>query len=142
VARHNLAAFAARFDAIARARLGPDDLVPVLKGDLDVSLTDVTDDLARLLRHGEPWGVANPTPVFVSRRVELADRPRILKGEHLKLAVADGARTIEGIGWHMANDAAGLAAGDHVDLAYQIERDIWQGRDRLQLKLAGVRRAS
>lgn len=139
VERRHVPAFADRFNAVAKRELTPDDLVPELRADLELPLRDVTDDLERLLRHGEPWGVANPTPVFVARGLTVAERPRVMKGEHLRLRVADGATALDAIGWRLAERGAGLAAGDRVDVAFQVERDTWGGRDVLQLKLADVR---
>src|SRR6185295_2385463 len=50
IARDQLPAFAERFNAIARERLTPEDLVPELRADLDVSLGELTLPLEALLR--------------------------------------------------------------------------------------------
>jgi len=141
VSRAQLSDFARRFDEVARSRLSDDDLVPELKADLELPLSAVSLDLARLLRHGEPWGVANPTPVFVTRGATLAAAPRILKGEHLKATLRDGAVSVEAIGFRLAAQAPGLVAGLPVDIAYQVELDTWNGAERLQLKLVDIRPA-
>src|SRR5690606_4861792 len=51
-----VAAFAARFNAVARERLTPDDLVPEMRIDLQLTTAEINDDLERLLRHFEPYG--------------------------------------------------------------------------------------
>jgi single-stranded-DNA-specific exonuclease len=139
VAEGQLEAFAERFDAVARARLTADDLVPVLKADLELPLSAITRDMAHYLQYGEPWGVANPTPVFVTRGVALRGAPRVLKGEHLKLTVDDGASGLDAIGFRLGGLASVVAQAHAVDLAYQVELDHWNGRERVQLKLVDVR---
>lgn len=142
VARGQLEAFARRFDAVARARLTAEDLVPELRADVEVAPAEITDDLERFLRHGEPWGMGNPTPTWLTRGLSLAAPPRVMKGEHLRLALGGGGRTFEAVGWRLASRAAALAGVRVVDAAFHLERDTWQGRDRLQLKLVDIRPAA
>ncbi len=80
-----------RLDQFARARLTLADFEPSLDLDAELSLTDVTPELYRALQLLEPYGMANPEPVFAARAVELAAPPRIMKEKHIKLKVRSGA---------------------------------------------------
>lgn len=131
--------FAHRFNDVARARLRVEDLQPELRVDAELSIDEVTDDLETLLRHFEPFGVGNPSPVFVSRGVRLAAPARIVGSDGLKLRVATAAGAREALGWGMGALAAELTTGTSVDLAYRIERDTYQGESKLQLRLADLR---
>ena len=62
--RSRLEEFEQRFDAVAHERLSMDDLVPEVKVDVVVPLSALNGDLETLLRHFEPHGVGNATPVF------------------------------------------------------------------------------
>ena len=84
-------AFAQRFNEVARARLTPEDLYPELRIDAEISIDEVTDELEALLRHFEPFGVGNPSPVFASRNVRLAVPARVVGR-----TTADGALTLPG----------------------------------------------
>src|SRR4029077_13951106 len=53
ITREQVPAFAERFNAIARERLTPEDLVPELRTDLEVTLGELTLQLEALLRHIE-----------------------------------------------------------------------------------------
>ncbi len=141
IASANVEAFAERFNAVASARLRPEDLVPELRVDLEIPLAAATPDFESLLRHLEPFGPGNPAPVFVARGVTLAGGPRTVgkQGGHLKLRLADGASELEAIGWGMGARAAALASGAPVDVAFRLERDEWNGESRLQAKLADIR---
>jgi single-stranded-DNA-specific exonuclease len=133
-------AFARAFNEVARARLIADDLVPELRIDLELPLGEATAELEALLRHFEPFGIGNATPVLVSRGVRVASRPRILKGDGLKVTLEQDGATIDAIGWGMAWHAASLAEGTIVDVAYRLERDDYRGEQTLQARLADIRR--
>ena len=142
IARDQLPAFAERFNAIARERLTPEDLVPELRADLDVSLGELTLQLEALLRHVEPCGIGNPSPVLVARNLTVAAAPRVVgrEQEHLKLWLADSTGAhIEALGWGMARRATEVELGSMIDVAFRLESDEWNGEKRLQARLADFR---
>jgi len=99
----------------------------------------VTDELEGFLRHFEPFGVGNPSPVFASRGVRLSVPARVVGTDGLKLRVAGATREREALGWGMGDLAPELPVGVPFDIAYRIERDTYQGESRLQLRLADIR---
>ena len=129
----------ARFERYARTVLAPDDLEPVLRVDAEVSLAELDSGLYAAVRRLEPYGFGNPTPVFVARDALLVAPPRILKEKHLKLRVAQGARAFDALGWGMAEQAQGLAAGQHVDLAFALDENTFQDVTTLQLVIRDLR---
>ncbi len=135
-----VAEFARAFNEVARARLLPDDLVPELRIDIEMPLGDATAELESLLRHFEPFGIGNATPMLVSRGVRIASRPRVLKGDGLKVTLEQDGATIDAIGWGMAWHAPALREGTTVDVAYRLERDDYRGEQTLQARLADIRR--
>lgn len=134
-----LPAFVERFDEVAHDRLTPDDLVPELRVDLDVPIDRVGEDLEKLVRHFEPFGIGNPSPLFRTTGVCMSASPRRVGGDGLKLSVEAPAGALDAIGWGMAALAPTLAVGRPIDLAYRLERDEYRGVSRLQLRIAGVR---
>jgi len=142
IARDQLPAFAQRFNAVARERLTPDDLMPELRADLEVTLGELTPQLEALLRHIEPCGMGNPSPVLITRQVTLAAAPRVVgrEQEHLKLWLTDATGThIDALGWGMAGRAGELEQGATFDVAFRLESDEWNGEKRLQARLADFR---
>ncbi len=139
VATERMPEFQARFNEIARSRLTADDLVPEVRVDLDISLADATPDLEALLRHFEPFGVGNASPVLAASGVRMAGPPRVLRNGHLKLRLADAGTEIDAIGWGMADIAPRIASAGQLDVAFRLERDEWNGESRLQARLADVR---
>jgi single-stranded-DNA-specific exonuclease len=142
IARECVPKFAERFNAIARERLTPDDLVPELRADLDVTLGELTHDLEKLLRHIEPCGVGNPSPVLIARQVTVSAPPKIVgrEQEHLKLWLSDATGThIDALGWGMAGRAGEVEKGTVLDVAFRLESDEYLGEKRLQARLADFR---
>jgi single-stranded-DNA-specific exonuclease len=139
VTRENIPELARRFNEIALAQLTVDDLVAELRVDLELPLSEATFELEALLRHFEPFGPTNPTPVLVSRGVRLAAPARVMGDGHLKLRLQTDTGEVEAIGWGMAALAHELDAAVPFDIAYRLERDDWNGAPRLQVKLAAVR---
>jgi single-stranded-DNA-specific exonuclease len=139
ISRDRVAEFAARFNAVARQRLDPEDLVPELRVDLEVSLDDVTPDFEAILRHLEPCGMGNPAPVLVARQVRLAGAPKLVGQNGLKLRLATSRGEFVVIGWDMASRAAEVPAARPFDVAFRLERDEWNGEYRLQGRLADFR---
>ena len=139
IARDQVAEFARRFNEVARESLRPEDLVPELRADLEVSLRDVNEDLEALLRHVEPCGVGNPSPVLVARGVRVAAAPKVVGKDGLRVLLEQDGTRITALAWGMAPRASELAVGAQVDVAFRLERDEWNGESRLQARLADFR---
>ena len=139
IAAERMPEFQARFNEVARARLTPDDLVPEVKVDLDIALSEATADLEALLRHFEPFGVGNATPVLAASGIRIAGQPRVLRNGHLKVRLAGDGVELDAIGWRMGAMAERLSTSSPVDVAFRLERDEWNGESRLQARLADVR---
>ena len=121
-----------RLDAFARERLTPQDFVPILHYDAEISLDEVKHDFWLLLQKLEPFGSGNPVPVFVARNAKLVQPPRVLKEKHLKLRVVGSERNSNGskfqrgfdaLGWRMAERATqeSLLLGSVLDLAFSVD---------------------
>ena len=122
----------ARLDAHARQRLQPEDFVPILKYDAEISLDEVKHDFWLALHRLEPFGSGNPVPVFVVRDAKLVQPHRVLKEKHLKLRVVGGNPNASGRSFQRAHDALGwrmaervgqepLLVGDTLDLAFSLD---------------------
>ncbi len=121
-----------RLDAFARERLTPQDFVPVLHYDAEISLGDIKHDFWLLLQKLEPFGSGNPVPVFIARNAKLVQPPRVLKEKHLKLRVVSNERNSNGgqfqrahdvLGWRMAERLTqeSLLLGSVLDLAFTVD---------------------
>ena len=138
----NVDAFTRRFAEVANARLAPEDLVPELRIDLEVAIDDVSEELEALLRHFEPFGVGNPSPVLLARGVQLAAAPRIVGKDGLRLRLRTARGELDALGWGMAPRLPELHGAPAIDLAFRLERDEYNGVSRLQARIADFRAAA
>ena len=139
VARDKVDAFATRFNEVARSLLTPEDLIPEIRVDLEVSMDGMDEKLESLFRHFEPFGIGNPTPVLLARKVVISKPPRTIGRDGLKLVLDTGTGSIEAIGWGMAHRAAEFQPGGCVDIAFRLEKDEYRGESRLQARVADIR---
>ena len=139
VARDQVGDFAARFNEVAHSILRPEDLIPEIRVDLEVSIDGMDQKIESLFRHFEPFGIGNPAPVLLARNVTIARPPRLIGRDGLKLALDTGTGSLEAIGWGFAPRAAEFGPGSKVDIAFRLERDEYRGESYLQARIADIR---
>jgi len=104
-----------------------------------VPIDEVGEDLEKLVRHFEPFGIGNPAPLFRSGGVRLAAPPRRVGTDGLKVSFDLARGALEGIGWGLAGRTPSLDVSQPLDVAFKLERDDYRGVSRLQLRVADVR---
>jgi single-stranded-DNA-specific exonuclease len=124
-------------------------LAPPLVCDVELALEEITLDLHTWLERCGPFGVGHPEPLLLSRGVELAAMPRIIKERHICLDVTSGRTRLSAMGWsrrgtNWAERAAamGLAAGARIDIAYRLRLKTNPYYPGLELELADIRLAN
>ena len=140
----NIEPFRARFTAAAEELLSGEDLIPAISIDCVLPLEGVGPDLLGLLGRLEPFGAGNPQPVFASRGLRIAGKPRLMgsRRSHLKfnlLPPAGNTGPFECVGWNMAHRLPELAGGEPLDIAYVPRQGEWNGIARMELILKDFR---
>lgn len=135
LAMENFVGFYDAFDRYAAENLCPNDLVPELLLDAEVSPADIDLRLLEFLEQLKPFGMGNPEPVFLIRNLQVV-QCRTIKDNHLKLRLRSEETILEAIGFKMAGRAN---ENDRIDIAFLPERNIWNGRETLQLRLKDIR---
>jgi single-stranded-DNA-specific exonuclease len=136
-------AFRARFLALAAQELTEDDLLPTLSVDAEVSLDGLDLDLADALARLGPHGVGNPEPVLIAREVQVMQSARRVGRNHLKMRVrqsVQSGRVIDAIGFNLGSlaEMLGQPSARRIDVAFLPERNVWNGREFLQLRVRDV----
>ncbi|GAM08049.1 single-stranded-DNA-specific exonuclease RecJ [Geobacter sp. OR-1] len=129
-----LSSFVERFDQVAAGELSEDDLVPELLIDAVLAPEDLTLDLAQSLAALYPFGMGNPEPLFLLRDLRVS-ATKVLKGSHLKLVLEVAGQRIDAVGFGMA----GRSVPERLDIAAQLQVNVWNGRTCLQLRLKDFR---
>ncbi len=131
----NIPEFRRRFNEVAKNMLTPDDLIPKVKIDDDLTFEEINSDLIRMLSLLAPFGPRNSRPSFVSYNAQLASPPRIVGNNHLKLRVKQNGVVLDAIAFNRGAEAAGIQAKGEVDIVYNIEQSTYLDRTRIQLKI-------
>ncbi len=129
-------------NAFADEILGPEDLMPRLRIDGDLSFRTITGAVAAGVTSLAPFGAGNPRPVFAARRVEIVDGPRKLKERHLKMALKQDGRIFRAVAWRAAERHDYLA--EHraaIDVAFSLEQNEFNGETFVELTLSDMRAA-
>ncbi len=140
--RENLPALAERLLFLAASQLDEYALTPRLNIEAEVSLSDLNWDLFRLIEQMSPFGVENPQPLFLCRRVQVRSaRPVGSEGEHLRLTLSDGRTTRGAVGFRLGSRIEECPPGSLLDLVCSLESDTWNGEERLELRIRDFRPA-
>jgi single-stranded-DNA-specific exonuclease len=135
--------FRAAVNAVADETLGPDDLMPRLRIDGDLTFRDITGGVASGIISLAPFGAGNPRPVFAARGVEIIDGPRKLKERHLKMALKQDGRIFRAVAWRAAERYDDLdarrAGGGALDVAFSLEQNQYNGETYVELTLADLK---
>lgn len=137
---------AANLNAYAEKALGSQDLRPQLEIDAEIVLGELTDDLLHWVSALEPFGMANPSPVFLSRNVQvLHARNMGNSGQHVALNVRQGDSEWKALAFNLGERWQGeRRAGEttYLDLVYTLTADHWRGPEALALRILDFRPAA
>ncbi|MDA0328493.1 MAG: single-stranded-DNA-specific exonuclease RecJ [Gemmatimonadetes bacterium] len=136
-----VADFRDAFNTVARERLQPDDLRPVLRPDLALGLEEIDLKLVHWLEYLSPHGMGNPGPLFMACGVALT-AAKVVGANHMKLTLRQDEGRLDAIGFGFADrfSVEELTAGSY-DVLFRVERNEWRGRARPQAKLVDLRPA-
>lgn len=136
----NIEIFTKKINQLARKLLTDAILERKLKIDLKIDFVDITNDFYKSLLAFEPSGLGNPTPTFATEKVEIADVRTVGTGaKHLKLKLNNNEHYFDSIYFGGGENYSELKPDSKIDVAYQIEENIWNGNRSLQLKVKDIK---
>ncbi|MBA3828168.1 MAG: single-stranded-DNA-specific exonuclease RecJ [Taibaiella sp.] len=133
--------FIATFEKVVSGSISADMLIPEIKIDAELSLTDIKQPFYNIIKQFEPFGPANMRPVFVSRNVyDYNGYSRVVKDTHLKFVVHQhNGVVVDGIGFGIA-DKYPLVTSGPFDMVYTIDENDFNGVIKMQIKVLDVRK--
>ena len=142
VTRENLPAFRERIGVLAKEAFGGKIPPPELCIDCDTAFSDVNLAAAEELYLLEPFGTANPVPLFSLCGAKIVSVTALSGGKHTKLMLCDPRdediqRTAMLFG--VRTESFPYRAGDLIDAAYQMDVNEFQGSRTVQMILQDVR---
>lgn len=138
VLNEKLERFVSTLKAEAKEKLKKLDPRPILKIDAELPLQNLSYELVAELEKFKPHGVGNPEPLFLAQGVNVLEERKVgRQKQHLKLLVSPGFEAI----WFGHGENGSFTLGEEVSLAYTPEIEVWNGKEKVTLKIRDLRRA-
>jgi len=128
-------AFSLKFEETVASMIGPGSLVPEIVLDAELTFDAITPAFYDTLCRMQPFGPGNSSPVFVARYALDTGYSRIVKEQHIRFSLHQGARQLNGIGFGIADKFPLLSAGEPIDIVFTLEENEWNEQKTLQLKV-------
>jgi single-stranded-DNA-specific exonuclease len=140
----NIPKFQKRFEEVVAGTLTPDQMIPVVEIDTEISLSDIDMKFFRILKQLEPFGPENMAPVFLTENVVDNGTGKIVGtgGDHLKLNLIqeeDPYKVYPAIAFQMGNRYKKICNGQAFDICYSVEQNEFMGRANLQLHIKDIK---
>ena len=139
IRRCDIPAFRQMINEYARAHLTKDMTAVRYEADCEVDMVDLTMPLAEELTTLEPFGVANPTPVFMIRDMTVQRVIPLGAGKHTKLLLSKEGQTLPAVWFGTSPSELEYHAGDCVDVLFQLNINDYQNVRSLQMIVQDVR---
>ena len=158
IRREHLPAFREAFQRAVRREMGSEEPIPVLRTDMAIGLDEIDPGFYHYLRYLGPFGLGNPEPVFVARRVDLK-AAKVLKSKHLKFRMTHSGAGLNGIAFRLAEaitpgflggePGRWAASGDHwrgadvppLDVAFNLMENTFRGHTTVEARVRDIRPA-
>jgi single-stranded-DNA-specific exonuclease len=143
------AKFQKSFCGVARELLSDEQLQACLRLDAEITLAELDADFLSCHEVLQPFGMGNPQPVFLARRVVPINEPRVLKDKHLSFLLKQLSDDNRRAGrYALATRAIFFGGAAHQplppppwDIAFQVEANDYRGETTLQVQVQALRAA-
>ncbi|NMB56915.1 single-stranded-DNA-specific exonuclease RecJ [Candidatus Beckwithbacteria bacterium] len=145
-----------KLEKLAAKQFSDKYLIPSIEVETELEFTDLTLDLNKEIEKFEPFGVGNPKPVFMTKGLVIDSIVPVGRdGKHYKFLLSGEKKkifqqanklpvqndaNIEAIYFNVPKFVKELQIGEEVDIAYQVDLNQWNGRQKLQLLIKDIKK--
>jgi len=137
----NIQKFTKEVENAAKSEIDASLFVQTMTIDIELLMTDIGSSLYDRIREFAPFGLGNPEPLFATKDVTVESFRLIgAKQNHLKLKLSHPSVKIpfEAVAFGKGELYGKLRQGAPIDIAYTIDKNDWNGKTSLQLKLRDI----
>lgn len=135
----NVASFHERLSALAMEWLTPEDYTPLTVVEDRLTLDIINPQLIDQVQALAPYGMGNPTPLFI---IEGANVARVQcigqQNNHLKLQLEAEGHTLDAIGFRLADLAKEMSPSAQLQLLGELQMNEWNGKRSPQLLIRDI----
>jgi single-stranded-DNA-specific exonuclease len=121
--------------------LKPEDFVPAIELTADVENDELSFGLLEELEKLQPFGMANPKPIFYASGVTLSALRSMGDGTHANLTLTPNAaqKNLRGVGFGLFEKFSAIGQGQKIDLVFEPQINEFNGSRTVQWKISDVR---
>jgi single-stranded-DNA-specific exonuclease len=140
----NLDKFKEKLTNIANKALNGIDLKPKVIIDTEINLNDINETLMLEIDKIAPFGSGNPKPIFMSMSVKIVDILKMgMNGQHVKFRlIQDDSNSINALAFNQTEKWQDFKIGDEVNIAYYLDRNEFNGKCEVQMKVIDIKLAN
>lgn len=112
---------------------------PQLLIDSRITVEDINVTTIRKTERLAPYGAGNKVPVFALMGAKIIDIKTLSDGKHCRILAESEHKKVEAIAFGAGSLADEYCVGDIVDLAGELNINLYNGQIRLQIILCGIR---
>lgn len=136
----NLIFFQERFEAVVDTLASEEVFVPEITVSAEIYLKDITPYFWDTLRQFAPFGPGNRNPNFVVRNVRDTGYSRLLRGNHLRVAVGQPDSAPQyGVAFGRGDDFEKVKTRQPFDICFNLQENRWEGNAYLQLMVKDMK---
>ncbi len=139
IKRENLAEFKKKLNEYGAECFKNVDMTTSIEADCELTAADITMEQAKELYYLEPYGVANPAPMFVTYRVPVADIAAVGGGKHTRVTVRIGGTNVTVMCFRSTPAELDLFPGDVVDIMYGLDINEFMNQKSIQMIAKDIR---
>ena len=137
----SISLFRDAINEVGHQYLKDEDLIPEIRIDTTLDLSQVDFELYRNISLLEPFGAENPTPSFQSNKIKIRELKFIGKEKnHVRFKALQEGAQIEVVAFNFADIFKSIDTLNEVyDISYELHLNSWNGREKLELRLLDIR---
>ncbi|WP_052045082.1 single-stranded-DNA-specific exonuclease RecJ [Caloranaerobacter azorensis] len=124
---------------IAEELLMEEDMIDEIKVDDVLKIKDIDYKIIDELKLLKPYGIGNPSPLFISKDVKLINIKAVgSEGKHLKFSIEDEGNVVDCIGFNLGYKVQYIKEGDRVDIVFLPDVNIYMNETKIQLNIKDI----
>lgn len=141
VERGKVDAFRAAINAYMEAHETEDTWTRKIQADLEPEPSELSMQFAENLKLLEPFGQANPMPLFLMREVTVVSQRTIGNGSHIKFRLEKNGVSMDAVMFYAGYEVFGYNVGERLDILFNADINEYNGSRSVQLVLRETRYA-
>ena len=137
----NIEAFRKRINEYAKNHISETMLTPTIMIDAAIKAPFITIETVRDINNLQPFGVDNPTPAFMVRKIKIHKISVMSDGKHLRMTLLKDGKYLDSVGFGMGEYYHHLEEGDYIDVAFALDINDYKGFQNVQLILKDIKKS-